>query len=211
MPPEPKPDDVPGPGPDEDDLVRRFRSGDAAAFRTLLERHQSALRARIGASLPPPVRRKVAVSDVLQESCIVALRRREDLEPRGANAFRNWMLGIVDLKSREAVRHHVVAAKRAAGREVTRRERLDTRQYRSSQASPSRIAAANELAARAREAFGRLPADYREVLRLTREEGLDLVQAAERMGRTHDAAKKLCARALRRYRELLDEGMGDDR
>ena len=44
-----------------------------------------------------------------------------------------------------------------------------------------------------------LPADYREILRLCREEGLTLREAAERMGRSREAAKKLYGRALVRF------------
>jgi RNA polymerase sigma-70 factor (subfamily 1) len=194
---------------EEDCLTRRFREGDSGALRALLERHGSTLRARIDASLPRRLRRRVSVSDVLQESCIVALRRKSELEERGENGFRNWMLGIVDRKTREAIRHHDGTAKRAARREVTRTKRPDTHQMQGRHATPSKIAVANELAALAQEAFDRLPADYREILRLTRVEDLDLTAVATRIGRSHDAAKKLAARALRRYRELLDELRGE--
>jgi DNA-directed RNA polymerase specialized sigma24 family protein len=51
---------------------------------------------------------------------------------------------------------------------------------------------------------GGLPEDYREILLLTRAQGLTIREAAERMGRSLEAAKKLSARALARFGELLD-------
>ena len=50
-----------------------------------------------------------------------------------------------------------------------------------------------------------LPDDYRNVLRMALEDGLTLKEAARRMGRSHEAVKKLYGRALARLaRELKD-------
>jgi DNA-directed RNA polymerase specialized sigma24 family protein len=42
------------------------------------------------------------------------------------------------------------------------------------------------------------------VLSLTRVKGLTLVEAAKSMGRSHEATKKLYARALSRFTEAFD-------
>ena len=57
-----------------------------------------------------------------------------------------------------------------------------------------------------------LPPDYREVLRLAREEDLSLREVAERMGRSREAIKKLYGRALLRFKEAFDRlgGSGHD-
>ena len=55
----------------------------------------------------------------------------------------------------------------------------------------------------------RLPSEYREILALTRTEGLDLRQAAERMGRSYEATRKLVSRALTRFHEELIAGEED--
>jgi RNA polymerase sigma-70 factor (ECF subfamily) len=192
----------------EVDLIRRFRTGDGEAFRILLKRHQPALEARIRQCLPSHLNRKIAVSDVLQESCVVALRRRDDLEPRGDHAFRNWLLGIVELRTKEAVRYHARTAKRSARREVTRAERPETAQFAARQPSPSQVAIGAELKAIVRQAMDSLPDDYRKVLLLAREERLSLKEAAILMGRSHEAAKKLYGRALFRFREAVEELRG---
>lgn len=193
------------------ELIRAFREGDENAFRDLLARCEGALEDRIRQCLPRKLDRKIAVSDLLQESCLLAYQRRRDLEARGPQAFRNWLLGIVEMKAREAIRHHCGVAKRSSRREVTRTRRLRTGEYPSAGPTPSQVAIGAELEQLAREAMDALPEDYREVLRLTREERLGLKDVATRMGRSHDAAKQLCGRALRRFREILDRLRGETR
>ena len=48
--------------------------------------------------------------------------------------------------------------------------------------------------------------DDREILRLVQVEHLTLIEAADRMGRSYEATKKLYARALARLRALLEAG-----
>jgi RNA polymerase sigma factor (sigma-70 family) len=58
-------------------------------------------------------------------------------------------------------------------------------------------------------ALGALPPDYREILRLVREEGLTLREAAQRMNRSREAAKKLYGRALFRLTEVFEKLQGE--
>ena len=192
------------------DLIERFRAGDESAFRTLFERHERLLRARLAGRIPAHVRRRFSVADVLQETCIVAFRRREDFEDRGENAFRNWLFGIVDRRLREEVRHHAGTSKRAADREVTRPGRPDTACFADGGRSPGSVAASSELATGIRDAMTGLSDDYQEVLGLALEEGLALREVAERMGRGHDATKKLYGRALFQLRRAVLGERDDD-
>lgn len=187
------------------DLIRRFRAGDEEAFRALLSRHGGALSARIRRNLPAKVARRVAVSDVLQESCAVAFRKREHLEVRGADAFRNWLLGIVDNKVREAVRNHAQVAARSAHREVSRHDRVDTGLFVGRNGSPSRHAMQREEVELTREAMSRLPEQYRQVLRLTRLQGMTMREAAQNMGRSREAVKKLYGRAVVKLKTMYEE------
>jgi RNA polymerase sigma factor (sigma-70 family) len=187
--------------------MKEPRRDDATAERTFgdeFDRHVPALSARIRRVLPAGLRRKESVSDVLQETRITAFARRADFEDRGDGALRAWLLRIAELKATRAVRRHAGTAKRAAGREVTRGARRDTREFAARQPSPSEAAIGEETAAAARRAMLELPADYRTVLSLTRVKGLTLVEAAKSMGRSHEATKKLYARALSRFTEAFD-------
>jgi RNA polymerase sigma-70 factor (ECF subfamily) len=194
--------------PSDKELIRRFRAGDGDALRVLFERHEDILQARIRRRFPPHLHRKVSVSDVLQETRIVAYQRREDFESGGDDGFRNWLLGIADLKAKAAAHRHGGTAKRAAHREVSRNLRPETGQFVGGVPSPSQVAIAAELKELARRAMVSLPDDYRQVLSLAREEQLPLREVAERMGRSREAVKKLYGRALFRFTEAFDKLRG---
>ena len=190
-------------------LVRRVLGGDEAAFGALFNRYEAALRNRLHYWLPARVQRRVSISDVVQEARVIAHRRLRDFAAGGGEgSFRNWVLRIVELKAREAVRRHAGTAKRAVGREVTRGERADTAQFMGRDTSPSGAAIAAERAAQVREAMAALPPDYREILRLVKEECLTMRAAGERMGRSREAAKKLYGRALLRLTDVFRERGG---
>jgi len=193
-----------GAGRDDRALVERYRCGDEDAFRVLFARHRSVLQAWLRKRLPGHLGRRVSVADLLQEVQVVAYRRCAEFEPDGPGCFRTWLVGIAELKSREAIRFHDRAAKRAVRREITRGQRVDTGQFVSLQASPSEHAIAHETADRAREALATLASDDREILRLVRQEQLPLREAAVHTGRSYDATRKLYARALVRFKVAFE-------
>jgi RNA polymerase sigma-70 factor (ECF subfamily) len=197
------------PEPDEASLAARAARGDAAAFKALLARVEPAVRARVERRLPAALRRKVSVDDVLQEARLVAFRRLSEFEDRGPGSFAAWLVRIAELKLREAVRRWLGTAKR--GREVSRGARPATDAFAARGPSPSEVAVASELKARATKAMDALSDDHRRVLELVQVEGLPLAEAAARMGRSADAARKLYGRALARFAEALDveEGRRD--
>jgi RNA polymerase sigma-70 factor (ECF subfamily) len=186
---------------DRKDLVRRFVHGDETACQELFEQYAGVVRRRVASRLPARLRRRLSVSDILQETQLVAYRRREDFKANGVRAFGNWLCGIADNKLREAIRRHYGTAKRAADCEVSRGLRPDTARFQGRQPSPSEAAMASESVRRIRQAMDALPGDYREVLRLTRVLGLTLREAAECMGRSHAAVRKLYGRAFCRLVE----------
>jgi RNA polymerase sigma-70 factor (ECF subfamily) len=198
-----------GNGLTDEALIRKFREEkDERAFETLFERHAADLEARIRHVLPPAVRRRVSVADVLQEARITAFARCPEFEPRVEGGPRGWLLRIAELKARAAFRRHAGTAKRAAGREVPHGGRRNTSSFAALGPSPSEAASAREQRDAALRALEALPPDYREVLRLTRMEGLSLAEAAELMGRTREAVKKLSGRAMVRFTSVFEAQNG---
>ncbi|MHC4470458.1 MAG: sigma-70 family RNA polymerase sigma factor [Planctomycetota bacterium] len=190
----------------DEDLVREIRAGDDGALRALSERYTAKLQERVGRRLMPGMRRKVAASDILQEAYLSALPRLDDFEDRGGGSFGAWFNRIVEVKIADAVRRHVETAKRSVGQEVTRSARCPTHRFAAPGPSPSQVVAGSELKEAVREAFARLPEDFREVIDLLQVEHLSLEEAADRMGRTKEAVKKLYGRALSRLEE--EAGLG---
>ena len=111
-------------------------------------------------------------------------------------------------KVKEAVRHYAGTAKRSVEREVSHGYRPDTHHFVAQQASPSEMAMASEMKALAQQAFGALPENQREVLRLAREEHLSLREIAERCGRSRESVKKVYARAVARFAREFDRLQG---
>ena len=188
--------------PSDEQLAQRAREGDAEAQTLLYRRHAGALSKRAERGLPRAVRRKVAASDVLQEAYVAAFARLDRFEDRGPGSFVLWISGIIDHKAREAVRAHTAAAKRSVRREVTRAERRATCEHAGPGASPSQEAVAKETESLLLQAMGRLPKDYRAVMRWVYEDGLTLDEVTQRLGRSRDAVRVLYGRALSRLSSL---------
>jgi RNA polymerase sigma-70 factor (subfamily 1) len=187
--------------PDDEDLVRQAQAGDESALTVLMQRYQALLTHHAERQLPDSLRPRVSTADVVQEAQIVAYERHREFEDRGGGSFRNWLLKIVDLKVKEVLRTHMATAKRAQGREVVKRTNVRTAYFVSGNPSPSQVAVGDEVQEIARRAMNTLPEDYRQVLRLAREQGLSLREAAACMGRSREATKKLYGRALSRFTE----------
>ena len=187
-------------------LIRRIEAGDEEAFGILFERYLVTLRGYVRQALPARLQARVSASDVLQETRLVAFDRLSEFVEKGVDGcFRNWLLRIVELKVREAVRRHGTTAKRAVGREVTRAGRPDSALFVAHGPSPSEAAMSSEAAQQVSNAMRRLSEDYRTVLQMVRLDGLTLREAAQRMGRTREATKKLYGRAMCRLTEILTD------
>ena len=194
---------MPTADPADQVLIDSFRDGDESALRILFDRHEPRLRSRIEPLLPPPLRRKVSVEDILQETYFTAYRRLDEFTSERDGAFGAWLRQIATYKLREEVRRYNETAKRGAVREVTRGARPDTVWFQGRDPSPSEAAIGEELRVQAAAALESLPPNYGKVLRLVQVEHLTLREAAERMGCTRDAAKKLYGRALNRLAGIL--------
>ena len=188
----------------EAELLQRFRNGDEAAFRQLFAKHLEALERRLARRIPLRLQRRFDVSDVIQETRLVAFARRSDFEHRGPEAFARWIGGIGDNKLAQAIRRHGRTAKRAAYREVTRGRRVDTEAVSAGGPTASQVAVSHEVEERVRRALVSLGPDDQQVIRLTREAGLSLDEVAEQMGRSREAARKLLQRALSRFAAAYD-------
>jgi RNA polymerase sigma-70 factor (ECF subfamily) len=186
------------PEPDDEELVRRVHAGDEAAARELFDRHLPALRAKAQARLPASLRGRVGASDVVQEAWLAAFLGLGDFAEAGDGTYGRWMRKIVERKVSDEVRRHARVGKRSADREVrfgTAAEHLEPDR---TQATPSQAAGEAEASAALDAVIDELTPDHATVIRLVHQEGLTLVQAAARMGRSPDATRMLYGRAMHR-------------
>jgi len=189
---------------DDDALIARIRDGDEAALRPLFDRYEGLVRSRLARRIPPDLTRKFAVEDVLQETYLTAFVRIGDFESRGDGAFGAWMTKIALNKLREEIRRFRATRRRGERQEVTKGARPDTVYFEGQDPSPSQFAMGRELELRLETAIATLPEDYRRALDLVQAKGQTLREAAEEMGRSHEAVKKLYARAVAKLAAILD-------
>jgi RNA polymerase sigma-70 factor (ECF subfamily) len=194
----------------DEELVRRIRQGDEAATRALFDRHLPALRAKAQARLPASVRGKVGASDVVQEAWLAAFLALGDFEDAGGGSFAAWVRRIVERKVSDEVRRHARVKKRSARREVRFATEAAHLEPDVGQQTPSQVVGDDERAATLRAAIAGLDEDHATVIRLVHEEGLTLVDAGRRMGRTPDATRMLYGRAMQRLADRLPRP-GSDR
>ena len=106
--------------PDADktaELLAQAKQGQNEAIEQLLERHREALRRLVGMRLNPKIRRRVDVSDVVQNVLIDANRRLHDYLRNPSMPFHLWLRHIAKDRIIDAHRRHQGAARRSVDRE----------------------------------------------------------------------------------------------
>jgi RNA polymerase sigma-70 factor (ECF subfamily) len=183
-----------GQDPSDEVLAAAAQAGEEASLRALFDRHAPPLQALLLRRIPPALRRKVSVADVLQEAYAAAWAGLGSFCDRGPGSFRAWLARIADHKARNVIRD-LLRERRDVRREVhlaasglfevpgRRRE------------SPSAYAVARELDGRLKAAMGQLAPAQRTILSLVLVEGLSMEEAGRRMKRSANAAQKLFQRA----------------
>ncbi len=99
------------------DLLRAAQGGDAEACNRLFERYYPRVRRIVGVRLGEPLRRRVDVSDILQETFAAAVDAFDRFEVRDEGSFINWLARIAEHQVLAAADHHG-AQKRNPAREV---------------------------------------------------------------------------------------------
>ena len=187
----------------ESELLRRLRSGDEAAFGSLVERHHPAM-VRLARAYVPS--REVA-EEVAQEAWLGLLRGIDGFE--GRSSVRTWLYRIV------------VNRAISAGRQEHRHLHIDGGQFEDHEGSftaggwwvtppvhwadeaVDRIAA-HDVADRIRDLISRLPKGQRQVVTLRDVDGLTSGEVCAILGITDGNQRVLLHRARAGIRSLLE-------
>ena len=169
-------------------LIERAQGGDRSAFDELVRAYEGRLRTVVHRQLG----RGGAESDVdevVQETFVLAFGAIERFRWRGEGGFFSWIARI----ARNVVIDQAKHSRRSAHLQLPDRLPADG-------PSPSQALRRDERFSRLECAIGELPPDYREVLRLSVLERLQVKEIARRMNRSEYAVKHLMARATRKLR-----------
>ncbi len=183
-------------------LVTLAKGGDESALdqlcRVYAERVRWMVRLRMGKKL----RRRLDSMDVVQDALLHALGGIEDFTYENEGDFVRWLSRIAE----NVLRDHwdrLHAEKRDIRREVplgnagrTTAGRLSRVPWPVATTTPSVIMSRKEDLARLEKAVDALKPKYKEVIVLTKIEGLGYQEIGNRLGKSSEAIRKLVSRAM---------------
>jgi RNA polymerase sigma-70 factor (ECF subfamily) len=155
--------------------------------------------------LDPDLRAKGGASDLVQETFLEAMRDFAQFGGTSETELRAWLRRMLLNNLGHFMRRYRATHKRAVGREVGLEGDGSAdgvgAGLGASIPSPSAHAMAHEQAAALQQALARLPEDYRQIIALRYQEKRSFEEIGRLMNRSPDAARKLWARAMERFRQ----------
>ena len=162
------------------------------------EQHRERLLSVIYLRMGPDLRTRMDPEDILQDVAIEAINSWHTLS--GPEHAGPWLVTLAKRKVARILRDQVGVAARDPRRERAMKTDLPVADRRSGPVTHADRRDRLELLS---QALQRLGDDHREVIMLTRIEGLSAKEVGERMGRTENAVHLLLGRALKRLAEEL--------
>jgi RNA polymerase sigma factor (sigma-70 family) len=162
------------------------------------------IHARMGETL----RSRVAPEDILQEVLLQAWRDRGDVQWHGPQAFRSWLLTLIDHRLADAA-DHFNAVKRGGPGIGTHPDPSDARRRDDPMpdpplsTTPSRLASCREQSELMRRALDEVPDDCRDVVRLRLFDEMPAATIAVRLGIGESAVRHRFRRGAAVYRVAL--------
>ncbi|MEM7235150.1 MAG: sigma-70 family RNA polymerase sigma factor [Planctomycetota bacterium] len=176
-------------------LAERAVNGDVEAFGALIRTQLPRLRRHVEGRLGAKVRELVEAEDVVQETVLKSSAAIENLHWSGEDRFFRWLARIAE---------HIIWNQSQKKRPA----KLAIEPAETVVATPHTLSVRAERKRRFEESISSLSEDHRDVIRLTRLEGMKIADVAARMNRSPNAVKKLLARALDELRQSYGESSG---
>lgn len=211
------------PGPPEDasgsqdsavsELVRRATRGDGEALAELFALHRERLRRMVRLRLDRRLQGRVDPSDVLQDAFVDLATKLPEYAGKTTIPFFLWLRMVVGERLLRVHRHHLGAAMRDAGREISIHQgpipgassTSLAAQLLGQMTSASRAAFRAEMQVILQDAINEMEPIDREIIALRHFEELSNDEAAAVLGLTRAAASKRHVRAMLRLKAALGE------
>jgi RNA polymerase sigma-70 factor, ECF subfamily len=199
-----------------DDLVRRAMLGDEAALAELFALHRDRLRQMVRLRLDRRLQGRVDPSDVLQDAYVDLAAKLPEYASRANIPFFLWLRMVVGERLAHVHRHHLCAAMRDAGREISLHRGAFPGASSASMAAQllGQITSASQAALRAEmrvlleEAINGMDTIDREIIALRHFEELTNDEVATVFGLTKAAASKRYVRAMLRLKVAVGNTPG---
>ncbi len=192
------------------ELLQGARQGNSSAVEQLLGQHRPSLHRVIELRLDQRIKRRVDVSDIVQDVLLEANRRLRDYLDNPVLPFGVWIRQIAIDRIIDAHRRHRLSAKRSIDREYAhtvvgmKDSSLDLLgQIRDHELTPVAAATQREMVASVEQAIEKLGEDDREIILMRHYEQLGNQEVAQCLGLTEPAASMRYLRALKRLRGIL--------
>jgi RNA polymerase sigma-70 factor (ECF subfamily) len=196
-----------------DDLIRRAAGGEQPALAELFARHRERLGVMVRLRLDRRLQGRVDPSDVLQDAYLDLSQKLPEYADRpGGLPFALWLRLVVGERLLRVHRHHLGAAMRDAGREVSLHRGGMPQASSASLAAhlmgrlttASRALARAELQVRLQDVLNGMDPVDREVIVLRHFEELGNDEVAVVLGISRAAASKRYVRAMLRMKAAMD-------
>ncbi|MHC4487068.1 MAG: sigma-70 family RNA polymerase sigma factor [Planctomycetota bacterium] len=184
------------------ELVALAKDGDKSALNRLYRVYSERVRWMVRFRMSKELRSKLESVDVVQDTLIHALNGLDDFTYKNEGDFVRWLSKIAENELRGSLKK-LHAGKRDIRKEVP----LDN--YRPTAGggfvgtlgpieatTPSVIMSRKEDLDKLEKAIDELKTEYREVIVLTKIDGLSYKEIAGRLGKSSDAVRKLVSRAM---------------
>jgi RNA polymerase sigma-70 factor (ECF subfamily) len=190
-------------------LLKRAKAGDHEALGALLERFRNPLCDHARQLLSPELAQKVSASDLVQETCIDAMRDFHRARLDHVKSLEAWLVALLANNLIDWQRRFKRSKKRDLRRERPLQEigskAMPLRAPSHQAPTPDEIAIDQEATQRLQKSLQELPRGYREIILWRNQERLTWKQIAKRLSRTEDAARMLWKRAVERLKRQLQQ------
>ncbi len=187
-----------------DSRLRRAKQGDEAALGELLDEFRPYLRLLAVRALDDRMAGRVDASDVVQQTCLSAVRRFKEFTGEDVEGLIGWLRVIHEHNLVDTARRHLEAERRSVHREDTdvTPDRLTVGEL----TSPSHRLMVGERAVELARWLSALPEDQGEAVRLRYLDGKSIEEIARQMDKTKRSVAKLLYRGLAAMRARLNGG-----
>ncbi len=189
-------------------LLDKAKAENPSALGALLDQHRNELRRQAEEQIGHRLQARVDASDIVQQTCLSAVRAFGAFRGTTAAEFAAWLRRIHDQNIHNVIRDHTAAKKRALNRE----EQIDHPDRRAGQIrhpceqTASAIAENRERRETVRLLLKQLPQDQQTAVRMRHLEGKALREIAETIGRSESAVIGLLKRGMQELRRRLNDG-----